>query len=129
MADLDVSVFVMDYDHNAPSVDHLLYTHERLFKIIRNGSPQLPVILVSKPDFDNNVEDNILRRDIIYSTYLHAVKQGDKNVYFIDGQRLFKDENRDACTVDGCHPNDAGFLRMAEVIGYTVGQCLQKTGV
>jgi len=28
---------------------------------------------------------------------------------------------------DGCHPNDAGFLRMAEVIGYTVNQALQKS--
>ena len=28
---------------------------------------------------------------------------------------------------DGCHPNDAGFLIMAEVIGYTVNQALQKS--
>ena len=47
-------------------------------------------------------------------------------MYFIDGERLFKDENRDACTVDGCHPNDAGFVRMAEVIGFTVDKILRK---
>jgi lysophospholipase L1-like esterase len=29
---------------------------------------------------------------------------------------LFGGENRDCCTADGCHPNDAGFLRMAEVV-------------
>lgn len=126
MSGMDISVFVCDYDHNAPDAEHLSATHVRLYKKLRDKSSKLPIILVSKPDFDNNMSDNIIRRDIIYSTYINAVKNGDENVFFIDGQRLFKDENRDCCTVDGCHPNDAGFLRMAEVIGYTVKQALQK---
>ncbi len=124
MSGLDVSVFVCDYDHNAPNVEHLAATHEKLFNKFRQKSPQLPIILVSRPDFDKNLSDSIKRRDIIYTTYMNAIRNGDKNVYFIDGQHLFKDENRDCCTVDGCHPNDAGFLRMAEVIGHTVGQIL-----
>ena len=31
---------------------------------------------------------------------------------FLDGELLFGAEERDACTVDGCHPNDLGFNRM-----------------
>ena len=35
----------------------------------------------------------------------------------MDGQNLFRQKNRDICTVDGSHPNDLGFADMAEVIG------------
>lgn len=125
MSGLDICAFVCDYDHNAPSAEHLNETHERLYKRFREKS-SVPIVFISKPDFDKNHQDNIKRRDIIYTTYMNALKNGDQNVYFIDGQYLFKDENRDCCTVDGCHPNDAGFLRMAEVIGYTVGLVLSK---
>jgi len=56
--------------------------------------------------------DDIARRDVIRQTYENAVKAGDKHVWFIDGETLFGKEDRDACTVDGCHPNDLGFYRM-----------------
>lgn len=127
MSSMDISVFVCDYDHNAPSAEHLAATHGKIYKKFRSKKSTLPIIFVSKPDFDIDPGNSIVRRDIIYSTYIHAIKNGDKNVYFIDGQRLFKDENRDCCTVDGAHPNDAGSLRMAEVIGYTVNEALIKS--
>ena len=124
MAGLKISAFVCDYDHNAPTVEHLQATHQNVYRKFRQQSPVLPIILVSKPDYDGDPRASIARRDVIYKTYIQAVLDGDSNVYFIDGQSLFKDENRDCCTVDGCHPNDAGFLRMAETIGQVVGQAL-----
>ena len=49
--------------------------------------------------------------------YLEKAKaQGDMNVYFIDGETLFKKEDRDACTVEALHPNDLGFYRIAQVL-------------
>lgn len=30
---LDMSIFVYDYDHNAPTVEHLKKTHEKMFKL------------------------------------------------------------------------------------------------
>lgn len=127
MSDLDISVFVCDYDHNAPNVEHLAATHEKLYKKFRSKSPLLPIVLVSMPDFDVNPADSIKRRDIIYSTFMNAIRNGDKNVYYIDGESLFMGEYRDCCTVDGAHPNDIGFLRMADKIGHTVGQILAKS--
>ena len=126
MSTLDFSVFVCDYDHNAPSLEHLSATHEKLFLTIRENKPTAPVVFVSRPDFDNGIEQSILRRDIIYKTFMNAKSRGDQNVYFIDGERLFLNANRDACTVDGCHPNDAGFVRMAEVIGMTLERILRN---
>jgi lysophospholipase L1-like esterase len=37
-------------------------------------------------------------------------------VYYINGLVLFGEKDRDLCTTDGGHPNDLGFLRMAEAV-------------
>lgn len=116
IAGLDMSALVMDYDHNAPTVEYLSQTHEQFFHTIRDKRPSMPIIIISKPDFDTDIETNSKRREIIYNTYKNAINSGDSSVYFIDGETLFGKENRDSCTVDGCHPNDLGFMRMAEVI-------------
>lgn len=124
MSTLNFCIFVSDYDHNAPTVEHLKNTHERMFLAIRKTHPFTPVIFMTRPDFEFNIEENIARRNVIHQTFLNALSCGDKNVYFIDGECLFKEENRDACTVDGCHPNDAGFVRMAEVVGHMIDSIL-----
>ncbi|MBO5653197.1 MAG: hypothetical protein J6S44_03180, partial [Clostridia bacterium] len=118
------SVFVCDYDHNAPTVEHLENTHYRLYSRYRAVRPNTPIIFVTKPDFDNNPEENSRRRAVVRATYDRALAEGDKNVRFIDGETLFGDSDRSACTVDGCHPNDIGFWRMAQVIGDAVGEVL-----
>lgn len=116
IASREMSVFVMDYDHNAPDPEHLEKTHEPFFRIIREAQPELPVVMMSMPDFDRDPVNCAKRRDIIRRTYENAVAAGDKNVYFIDGETFFGDTDRDMCTVDGCHPNDIGFLRMADTV-------------
>ncbi len=119
IANLPMSVFVMDYDHNAPNIEYLEKTHEKFFKQIREKNKDLPIVIVSMPDirFWNQYNDNAkIRRDIIKKTYENAVKAGDKHVYFVDGETLFYDEEWDLCTVDRCHPNDLGHYCMAQKI-------------
>ncbi len=128
MASLDISAFVCDYDHNAPSVEHLQRTHERLYLKIRAAHPSIPVIFVTKPDFWLKNKENELRRDVIYNTYINAKKRGE-NVLFIDGYSLFAGQNREDCTADGCHPNDLGMFRMAEVIGKALEFALREVNV
>ena len=122
IATLDASLFVLDYDHNA-SIQHLAKSHEPFFKIIRAARPDLPVIFISRPDtIDGGVE---ARRAIIRKTYDNAVAAGDKNVYFIDGEKLFGPGGQNFCTVDGTHPNDLGFFRMYEGVLPVVKQALR----
>lgn len=116
IASLDMSVFVMDYDHNAPTLEHLEATHEKFFSIIREAQPDLPIILMTKPDFDNGADMNALRRSVVARTFAHALEKGDRNVYYIDGEQFFGNTDRDICSVDGCHPTDLGFVRMADVV-------------
>lgn len=113
IASLDMSVFVYDYDHNAPTASFLEETHEGFFKMFRQAKPDTPVIMMSRPKY-YLTEDDILRRDIIRKTYENAVNSGDKNVYFIDGSSLMDDFIKDNGTVDGCHPTDSGFACMAK---------------
>lgn len=112
---LEKSVFVMDYDHNAPNAAHLRETHAPFFRRIRQHSPHLPVIFMTKPNFDYD-QDSKERRQIIWDTYQAALDAGDKNVYFLDGETLFGAEDRFACTNDRLHPNDLGMYRMAKAL-------------
>lgn len=112
--DLDMSVFVYDYDHNAPTLQHLEATHQRMYSIIRQGNPQLPIVILSRPKYRLNPEEQ-QRLAIIRKTYTDAVAAGDKNTYFIDGPALMKYAKNDG-TVDNCHPNDLGFHSMAKAL-------------
>ncbi len=115
IATLDVSLLVIDYDHNAPTVEHLRATHEPFFKRIREKCPDLPVLFLTKPDCDYSVFAKDTRR-VIKTTYENALAAGDKNVYYIDGETFFGKTDRHLCTVDRIHPNDLGFYRMAKTI-------------
>ena len=115
---LDMSIFVYDYDHNAPSVEHLKNTHEKMFKAIREAHPDIPIILMSAPIW-NPSGDWKERRDIVEQTYKNALAAGDKNVYFVDGKALMSlCENNG--TVDNCHPTDLGFYSMARVLAFMI---------
>ena len=116
-----LAAFVYDYDANAPTPEHLRKTHEPFFRIIREAQPDLPVVILSRCDIWPNLtaskyRRDCKRRDAIRTTYDKAVAAGDRHVYFIDGETLFGNRDRDACTVDGAHPNDLGFQRMHETI-------------
>jgi hypothetical protein len=129
MADLinkiPMGLFVYDYDHNSPSAEHLAETHVPFFARIREKNPTLPIIMMTKPDFDYD-PNAAARREVVRRTYDHAVAAGDKNVWFIDGESFFGDTDRHLCTVDCCHPNDLGFMRMAQVVEPLVKQILEE---
>lgn len=124
IAELNMSIFVMDYDHNAPNPEYIRNTHEKFFKTIRKKNKDLPVIFVTKPDF--RYFDDSLRRDAVYTTYRNALLNGDKNVSYIDGSSFFRGNMRGFCTVDGCHPNDMGFYQMAESIGEVIEKIIEN---
>lgn len=108
---LDMSVFVLDYDHNAPTTEHLEKTHNKMFKAIRAAQPKLPIIIMPRPKYYLTEEEKI-RHEIVHNTYLEAKASGDDNVYFISGKKLM-DLVGDNGTVEDCHPTDSGFFSMA----------------
>ena len=127
IACLPMSVFVCDYDHNAPNLEHLENTHYPFYETIRKKYPDIPYIMISRPDANINSitrDKPDERRDIIRRSYEKARSMGDHNVYFIDGHTLFEGEFYESCTSDGCHPNDIGFMRMADKIGAVIAKAM-----
>ena len=124
MAGLEMSMFVSDYDHNAPNPEYLEATHHKMYRKIRAAHPDIPYIMITCPDCDRNPADADARRDVVKRSYEQAIAEGDKNVYFIDGRTLFGDVCRDECTVDFTHPNDIGHYRMGKVIGDLIGKII-----
>lgn len=121
----DMCMFVFDYDHNAKTIEFLENTHHKFYKLFRSINPDVPFVMISRPDFVHNYDDSVKRRDIIKASYQKAVEKGDKNVYFIDGETLMNEKDGTRCTIEGCHPNDVGFMRMAEVIGKRINEILK----
>ena len=113
---LDMGLFVYDYDHNAPTPEYLESTHEKMFLAVRGEHPELPIVMMSRPLAKcNRTESDERRIEIIRKTYENAKSRGDKNVYFLDGDDLTALCQNEG-TVDNCHPTDYGFVSMAAAL-------------
>lgn len=127
ISSLEKSIFVYDYDHNAPTLECLESTHERFFREIRKNNPDLPVIFVSASDFYCGREMREKRKKVIKRTYDNAIAEEDDNVYFIDGTDIYSKVGVDYCTVDDTHPNDLGFYCMAKAISKVIKEIISKS--
>ena len=121
-----MSAFVLDYHHNAYDLKQLYDTHYNFYKTVRLKNPFIPIVMVTAPSL--SPEDPWVAGGvkIIQETYRRAKEEGDRYIYFVDGCRLFEGEFKENCTVDGCHPNDLGFSRMAKGIGRTLTAALEN---
>ncbi len=128
LANLDMSLFICDYDHNAPDTKYLEATHRKLYEKIRAAHPYLPFIIMSKCDFVYGEENSVRRRDIIYETFRYAKSTGDQNVYFMDGQSVYCGDYANIAVIDKVHPTDLGFSLIADILEGTVTRALQNKG-
>ncbi len=128
LASLTASIFVIDYDANAPTVEWLKQTHFALYEKIRRINPTTPIVFMTYPSIHYRIDKENLRgqtRELIYQNYLTAKKNGDNRIFFIDGGTLYGEEDWDSCTADTSHPNDLGFYRMAKGIYPVLLECLK----
>lgn len=119
-------IIIMDYDFNAPNPEFLRETHEPFFLRLREKNPNTPIVLMSRPCYDSNIPDSIARREVVRETFVRARARGDKNTYFIDGELMFGEIDRECCCVDEVHPTDLGHMRIAEYIYPTLKRLLDN---
>ena len=112
---LEMAAFVLDYDYNSPTIETLKETHEKMFKSIRAANPELPILIMEKPKYYLTPSE-LKRCDVVRATYDNAIKNGDKNVYYLDHKKLTEISGNDG-NVDYAHPNDLGFYSMAKAVG------------
>ena len=127
IASKEMSVFVMDYDHNS-ATNELREMHYDFYKTVREANPDLPIVLVTRPIFTpEKTADDQAREDIVRSTYEKALAEGDENIYFVKGYDFFPFMSMaDLYMVDGTHPNDLGMYYMAKAVYSVVNEILNK---
>ncbi len=127
---MDLAAFFMCFDNNAPNAQFIQERHKPFFDLVRKAQPKLPIVIVSRPEVhtDIAVYEDGARKRAVRSTYEQALASGDENVYFIDGETLVDVNQKEASTVDGCHPNDFAFYHIAKGIRPTLEMVLKKYG-
>jgi lysophospholipase L1-like esterase len=124
------ALLVLDFEANVG--DPLVY-QERLpefIRIYREYHPEVPILVVSKIRYARErfhtsalqLADE--RRRIARDTVEAYRSAGDANIQFFDGSDLLG-EDYEECTVDGVHPTDLGFIRMAYGLNPVLKKILQ----
>lgn len=129
LTSLSSSIFVMDYDYNAPTVEYLEKTHYKLYETFRFVHPVVPIVMMTMPTIDGYEQRpyNADRKKVIFESFNRAKARGDNNVYLVDCYGCFGNlENGECGTVDDCHPDSLGFLRMAQRVYPLLNQLLNN---
>jgi lysophospholipase L1-like esterase len=114
----DPACLILDYVGNV-STEQLQKTLPDFIAIYREKHPYTPILVISrithaKERFQSQMaQERAERKQIQIRTVEQCREKGDANIYFCDGSELLG-ENAHECTVDGAHPTDLGFLRMAD---------------
>lgn len=119
---VDPALLVLDYEANVGTVEQMAKTLPEFIRFYREAHPQTPILVLSKIQFGRERFDPALRQKrldmkrVEMNTVEACRRQGDDNVHFFDGTALLGSDNFEECTVDGVHPTDLGFLRMADTL-------------
>jgi lysophospholipase L1-like esterase len=85
---------------------------------LRKARPQTPILLVEDRSYSNAFlvksarDRNLQNRQALQAAYQKLIAAGVKQLYYLPGDQLLGKDNLG--TVDGSHPTDLGFMRMAD---------------
>ena len=127
LANLDASVFILDFDGNVRSEEDLIAVHMPMYRKIRAKHPTTPIIMITVQAMGEFALKSLAKKEIIYQNYLTAKAEGDENLYFIDGTTMYGEEDIDACFSDLLHPNDMGYYRIAKSLKPILMDALKKS--
>jgi len=121
-------LIVLDYEANAGSLEAYQQTLPAALQQVRAAHRDIPVLVVSRVHFakDFSHEESRQQRERrlqMQRDVVSALAVGDPKLHFVDGGTLLGPDE-DECTVDGIHPNDIGFMRMARALEPTLRSIL-----
>jgi len=129
MADIpNPRLLILDYHANAAG--KLAQTLPVAVRILRTRHPSVPILVVSRIAYAKDATHLDFRATREADRDLHAQvvaarrRQGDTAIHFVDGTDLLGPDY-DECTVDGIHPTDLGFLRMAGALAPEIRRILE----
>ncbi|RDW20662.1 SGNH/GDSL hydrolase family protein [Oceanobacillus chungangensis] len=124
--------FVIDYEANVTPEEYDA-TLVPFIQLFREYHPFVPIIVISRIYHAQNIipklnNDFMKRRNHSESTVEELKRNGDDRIMFVDGSTLLG-ERWHECTVDGSHPNDLGFMNMANGLEIPLRSSLKMAGV
>lgn len=118
IAELDPSVYVLD---NLPNMnpEGIAKMTEPLVNLLRAARPATPIVLVENIVNQQTLSDNPAPYHSVKNRELRAAYQrlqaaGVPHLHYVPSDNLLGSDGE--ATVDGSHPTDLGFLRMAKAL-------------
>ena len=121
LAELDPSVYVLDCLWNM-SADLVSTRIEPFVKTLRAARPDTPIVLAEDCSVRNVCPTEKGR--ILRTIHQKLTAEGVKNLHFLSNEGMLGDDTE--ATVDGCHPNDLGMMRQADVFAKALAPLLGK---
>lgn len=131
LAELDPAVYVLDSLPNLTVTE----TGERMepfIRTLRSRHPATPIVLVELVDYadakfvsarrDKANGSNAILRDL----YERLTAAGDSQLHYVSAAQVLALGDDREHTVDGAHPTDLGFFRMAEAVTPLVKAAIQQ---
>jgi len=117
LAELDPAVYVLDCLPNM-SADLVKERVEPFVRRLRQAHPDTPIVLAEDRNYTNGFflpntrQTNERNHAALRAAYERLLAAGVKGLHYLPGDRQLGADGED--TVDGSHPTDLGFHRMAE---------------
>ena len=114
------ALIVLDYEGNCVSTELFMQTLTEFVRIIRETHPLVPILIPSRIRYPR---ENLMQRFYDWRTERKKFEQelvaerrknGGRVIFFHDGSEMLGETDFHECTVDGSHPTDLGFIRMAD---------------
>ena len=129
LAELDPALYVIDCLPNLRATEVKTRT-ERLVRILRQSRSTTPILLVESITYQDAGLEELKKRRYresnvaLHTAFENLVSSGVKNLKYMAGDKLLGDDGE--ATVDGTHPTDLGFLRMADALEPALRKALIK---
>jgi lysophospholipase L1-like esterase len=117
VAEIEASCYVLDFCQNNRTVESVAEVYGPFIDRLRAKRPDTPIVSITpiysaREAFDPTVEYEKMRVHI-REAVSKRIAAGDRRLHLVEGTDLLG-RSRDDGLVDGTHPNDLGFLWMAE---------------
>lgn len=128
LAELDPAVYVYDSLPNL-NPSQVRERTEPFLRTLRKAHPRTPIVLIENVIYTNSdfVESRRAsaaeKNSALLAIYKKLVAEGDKRLSYVKAPALLGDDGE--ATVDGTHPTDLGFRRMADTIAPAIRKWLK----
>ncbi|TNJ66610.1 hypothetical protein FE784_08560 [Paenibacillus hemerocallicola] len=118
----DPALLVLEYEGNVGTVERMEQTLPEFIRIYREAHPVAPILVISRFKYARErfmpalLQKRLHMKRIEMETVDLFRRRGDGNLHFFDGEASLGTDAYNESTVDGAHPTDLGFLRMADTL-------------